>query len=158
MATYRYGDWSKAERILSGLFDRTNRNMEQAAKRNAVDLRDEMKRTIAKTDPQWPPLKEATIERKGSSKILVDHADLMHGIIYQIVNSFLVFVGVKKGARNRTGEDLVQIGAVHEFGSKKRNIPMRSYIRKTLIRIRERLQKRFIKAARDALFGVDYHG
>lgn len=153
-----YGDWEKAFKILNGMPDLVRRNMERATKRNGQDLRDEIKCTIRDTDPSWPELKAETKKRKGSSKPLIDKGDLLASIKDWFINPFLGFVGVKKGVKGREGQDMVNIGAVHEFGSEKANIPQRSFIRSTFERIKERLWQRYVDAAKDAIYGVMYRG
>jgi hypothetical protein len=66
----------------------------------------------------WAPNKESTAKIKGSSKPLVDRADLRNSIEVQKVKNDEYFVGVPKGARGAKGQDLVDVGGVHEEGKK----------------------------------------
>ena len=48
-----------------------------------------------------------------------------------IYNRYEVVVGVPQDAENEEGDSLAAIGATHEFGSPKRRIPQRSFLRDT---------------------------
>lgn len=71
-----------------------------------------------------PPLKEATIESKGSSLALVDTGELRLEISTQIEPGGLsAKIGVMGGR--------AEIAAVHEWGLPARGIPERSFMRST---------------------------
>lgn len=61
-------------------------------------------------------LREFTIARKGSSKPLIDNGDLVGSISYRLSGADSVFIGVKRGSKNKDGTDIADIAAVHEFG------------------------------------------
>ena len=71
-------------------------------------------------------------KRKGlSTNILVSSS-----AYFQAITSFTkgkrVNVGVKKAARDKEGNEIANIAAIHEFGSSKRNIPARPLWQPTL--------------------------
>ena len=53
---------------------------------------------------------------KGSSKPLVDQGDLIGSISVKSLTPFSAFVGIMKGAKGKKGQNLVNIGKVHEYG------------------------------------------
>lgn len=57
-------------------------------------------------------LAESTIERKGSSKALIDTGFLVNAITQKIMAD-KAFVGLLRGTVNKDGEDMVNIGARH---------------------------------------------
>lgn len=51
----------------------------------AIKARDAIKKKILKGDDKWPPLKESTIRKKGSSRPLIDKGFLINSIKYKII-------------------------------------------------------------------------
>lgn len=154
MATVRHvpGDWGKAVKKLRGLVALQEQNQKIARKASATYARDRVRQTINEGRPEWPALKPATIARKKSSKPLVRHADLLANITESDQRDFH-FVGVLRTAKNRDGDDLVDIGAVQEYGSEKAGVPPRSFIRTTFNEIRGDLAAIHVKAAESTLKG-----
>ena len=96
-------------------------------------LEGKIKEKITLSDPDWPPLKPQTIKRKGSSKPLIDTGRLRNSIIHKVEGD-AALVGV-------FSREVLVYAAVHEFGSPKRNIPQRSYLRKTFDEQKEEIEK-----------------
>lgn len=117
MPTHLYGDWDKAIARLSGMHPRVKRNFALATRRNAVTLRDQIKRTIRSGRSEWPPLSGLTIQRKGSSRPLVDNNDLFHSVTVRPAGTGIAFVGVPRSARSRERVSMVNIAQVMEFGA-----------------------------------------
>ena len=88
-----FGDWNGAIGILKGLNKLTEKNMKLATKRNGIMLRDKIKKTITDQRGEWPELSEITIARKGSSKMLIDTADMRNSVSYLMVDSKTFFIG-----------------------------------------------------------------
>jgi phage gpG-like protein len=153
-----YGQWNPAIALLSDMNRLMNKNLSRATKRNALYMRDQIVLTIRNGHEDWEELKPATIARKGSSKPLIHHGDLMGSITDVEVGYTEFFIGVLRGVTSRDGTEMVNIAAVHEFGSDDGTIPMRSYIHSTLNREKEVIAQIWISAARDAVFGRVYHG
>lgn len=145
------GDWNKAYRTLQGLNRAIRTNSELASRANGIALRDAMKRKILVEQPsEWPELKPATIARKGSSKKLINHADLVNSI-NDITIGTMIFVGVPRTARNQDGESLTNIAAVQVFGSEKQNIPPRDFMFTTAREMNAWMKEQMLDAARAAL-------
>ena len=96
-------------------------------------LEGKIKEKITEGDPSWASLKPETIKRKGSSKPLIDTGKLRASITHKVENS-KALVGV-------FGSEQALIAAVHEFGSPKKNIPERSFLRKTFDEQKEKIEK-----------------
>jgi len=83
-------------------------------------------------DLRWAYLSREYHKRKVreglSYKTLIASSSMMQSITNYAVYP-KVYVGIKRGAENSKGGDLVKIGAVMEFGSKKMNIPERPFVR-----------------------------
>ena len=91
----------------------------QATIKNALLLVREIKRGIVKQAPGGVPfvqLAESTIERKGSSKALIDTGFLLSAITQKIMAEE-AFVGLLRGTVNKDGEQMVNIGAIMEYGA-----------------------------------------
>lgn len=129
-----YGDWTKAIRILARIEPLMKTNIALATKTIAQQARDNIVETIANQVPDWPELKEATVARKlrkggsGQVKMLIDNADLMNNIVADSISEFEYFVGILRNVKNKDGTELVNIGLVHEYGSRDGTIPQRSFI------------------------------
>jgi phage gpG-like protein len=132
-------------------------NLRAATKRNAITLRDTMKKTINAGQPEWLDLKPATIKRKGSSKPLIDTGDMRNSINQEMIDGDAAFIGIPRAAKNRDGDDLVSIAAVQIFGSKKAGIPPRDFILPAYNAVREKMIERYREAARATIKGQRYH-
>ena len=75
-----------------------------------------------------PPLKEATIKRKGSSQTLIDSGQMLASISHSINDSnpelFQIWAGIFE-------EDIAEYAVSHEYGREDAGIPCRSFIRST---------------------------
>lgn len=157
MASPFFGDWEEAIKRLNGMAALMDQNLSIATETNAVHMREATKQTIMDQPSEWAPLQPATIARKGSSKMLIDKGDLKDSINYQMVTQHEAFVGVPRNAVQRdSDEPLVNIAAVHEFGSPKQHIPKRSFIYRTFHEIYEKLVKRYRDAAAATMRGKVY--
>lgn len=111
------GDWDRANTILDP--QRVRNILHRSAARVGNYGASEVKKGIQSGAPggqKFAELSALTIERKGSSKPLIDHGDLIGSITYQVTNNEeTVFIGVKKGTKHGEG-DAIQIARVHEFG------------------------------------------
>lgn len=111
------GDWDKAIEHLGRLPTLATRNLNRATARNAITLRDKIKAGIYKGRPgAIRPLKKVTIQVKGSDRPLVDYGDLVKGVDIDKLTPGLYFVGWKRGVRNRTGVEIVQIARILTYG------------------------------------------
>lgn len=106
------GDWKEGRKRFGKLAKLTHANIKAATARNAVLVRDQIKRTIRNGRSEWPALSPLTIGAKGSSKPLIDNNDLMQGVSSIRIGPLSFFVGIplNKGL-------LVTIATSQEFGA-----------------------------------------
>ena len=90
MEVRRYGDWDRAKvQLTNGINQRLALAVRQATTKNALLLVREIQRGIRSQAPggkQFAPLAEVTIERKGSSKALIDTGVLLNSISQKIMS------------------------------------------------------------------------
>jgi len=67
-------------------------------------------------------------QKKGLSNKTLMATTLMVQSITSVEAYPKVFIGVKRGVKNKEGVEVANIAAVMEFGSEKRNIPARPYM------------------------------
>lgn len=115
-------------------FARAGNAVETATGHVAQKLRKEIVTGIRDQAPggmRFKPLAESTKARKGSSKALIDHGDLVRSINVTKVGGGDFFVGVHRNVTARDGQPMVNIAEVHEFGTRDGRIPARPYLRPT---------------------------
>lgn len=120
------GDWNKVHRVVLNL-DKDMRDartvglMQVALKAERIAVKH-----IQNQDLNWQGLESKTKaqkSRKGQSdNILIASTDYIQSIT-RFTTKNTAFAGVKKDTTNRSGDDIISIAAVHEFGS--RDIPAR---------------------------------
>ena len=120
MAVSRFGDWEKAKQVLgTNLGARLAQALRKATVKNAMLLVREIKKGIVSQAPGGMPfarLAHSTIERKGSSKALIDTGFLLASIT-QLILGDRAFVGLLRGTRNKEGDEMANIGAIMEYGA-----------------------------------------
>jgi hypothetical protein len=119
MAVEKFGDWRKVQAKLSGLDVRLTHALKQATLKNAILLVREIKRGIRSQAPggkTFVELAESTIKKKGSSKALIDTGFLVGAITHRMLADG-AFVGLLRTTRSAKGEEIVNIGAVMEYGA-----------------------------------------
>ena len=75
-----------------------------------------------------PPLKEATIKRKGSSHTLIDSGQMLASITHSVNDSNPELIEISTGIFE---EDIAEYAVSHEYGREEAGIPCRSFIRST---------------------------
>ena len=133
--------------------------LRKATIKNAILLVAEIKKGIIRQAPggqSFEPLAASTIKRKKSSKALIDEGDLINKITQKIMTDKAI-VGLMKGATNRNGEDLVNIGAIMEYGATIRHpngaviiIPPRPFLHPVFDEQREEMIERYRAAIKRA--------
>jgi len=161
MTVRRTGDWDKARaKINASLGPRLAAALKQATIRNALLLVREIQRGIRSQSPGGKPfvkLAQSTIDRKGSSKALIDTGFLVNAITQKIMAD-KAFVGLLRGTVNKDGEDMVNIGAVMEYGATIQHpsgatiiIPARPFLHPVMEKHRKEILENYRQAIRAVL-------
>lgn len=161
MGVKRFGDWDKARAKLAGNPGaRLALALRQATVKNAILLVREIKRGIRSQAPGGKPfvkLAKSTIRRKGSSKALIDTGFLVNAITQKIMAD-RAFVGLLRGTVNKDGDDMVNIGAVMEYGATIQHpngavivIPPRPFLHPVMEKYREQVIENYRAAIRSVL-------
>lgn len=148
LAVHLTGDWDEAGKLLSASPAKLNAAVRRALRQEAQLLRKMITQGITQQAPggkkfqKLSPLTIATrrlrVDRKGATrtKALAVRGDLRNSIKIlgagaEVKSGAAVgrgrdklFVGVPRAARSRDGKKMVQIAAVHEFGSPPIVIPI----------------------------------
>ena len=160
MPVRRTGDWAKAKAVLgNSLGPRMAAALRAATVKNALLLVREIQRGIKSQAPGGVPfakLAESTIDRKGSSKALIDTGILVNAITQKIMAD-KAFVGLLRGTVNPQGEDVVNIGAVMEYGATIHHpngatiiIPARPFLHPVMEQYREEVLENYRDAIESA--------
>jgi hypothetical protein len=120
------GDWRTGIRTLQRTPYTMRRVARSAIRREGRFLRDQVTKGIQAQAPggqSFAKLSPLTLilrqyMRRRSLKALVERGDMVKNIKLHEVDDMSVFVGLRKGAVNSDGHDLVEIGIINEFGSK----------------------------------------
>lgn len=152
----RFGDWEKAKRLLTNGFNqRLALAIRKATIKNALLLVREIKRGIRSHAPggqQFAPLAQVTIERKGSSKALIDTGFLVNSITQKIVSDG-AFVGLLRTSISKDGGSVANIGAIMEYGATINHpngavivIPPRPFLHPTMLKYRDEVIENYRRA------------
>jgi len=161
MGVKRFGDWDKARaKLANAPGARLALALRQATIKNAILLVREIKRGIRSQAPGGKPfvkLAESTIRRKGSSKALIDTGFLVNAITQKIMAD-RAFVGLLRGTVNKNGDDMVNIGAVMEYGATIQHpngavivIPPRPFLHPAMQKYRKQIIENYRTAIRSVL-------
>jgi hypothetical protein len=161
MPVRRFGDWKRARaKVGASLGPRLATALRQATIRSALLLVREIQRGIRNQAPGGKPfvqLAESTIARKGSSKALIDTGFLLSSVIQKILAD-KAFVGLLRGTVHKNGEDLVNIGAVMEYGATIEHpsgvtivLPPRPFLHPVMEQYREEILENYRRAIRTVL-------
>lgn len=154
------GDWDKVQKMIQTWADemRLDKYLREATEANAADAQREIVLGIqSQRWSDWPPLADSTVKRKlrqgrhksaRGIKILIDTGQLINNITYKVQSAFLAAVGVMKGVKRKDGEDMVNVAAVHEFGSRDGRIPPRPYLNRGARLALPRMIKRWTEAVK----------
>lgn len=128
MSLKKIGNWKGVEKFVNNL----GANMDKARiiilKRWALKAEAIAKLHINKQDLNWTKLDPKTISmkvRKGFSENILVMTSSYFQSITSWVDGDTGYAGVQKKARNEKGEELADIAATHEYGSRSGNIPAR---------------------------------
>lgn len=134
-----FGQWAQATKLLSTMGAGAADAADRATRDEALLYLKLVDRVFVKQGilQKWKPLADATIARRrsagfGGTKALLRTGGLRRSINLRRHAPGVYTVGVHKGARGKDGKDIVDIAAVHEFGSKKKAgpsfVPQRSFL------------------------------
>jgi hypothetical protein len=120
------GDWKRARRSLEGGGAKLTRAIERAVLHEAQALRKAIVLQI-RDQEGFKPLSPWTIAKRklvnrGGTKALIQRGDLVGSIGVVKAGSDEVFVGIPRSAKNagaggKSGDELIRVGAVHEYGT-----------------------------------------
>ncbi len=68
---------------------------------------------------KFKPLAESTKDRKGSSKALIDHGDMLRSVNVTKLGEHAYFVGINRSVVTKDGKSMANLAEIHEYGSKK---------------------------------------
>lgn len=130
MAMQRIGDWEKVAYLISHLGEEMKKAQLQAMQRWGLKAEALAKKHIQAQDLGWTPLKPSTISakiRKGySENILVATSSYFQSITSWVdKDKMIAYAGVKKTAKGKDGEEIADVAATHEFGSRSGGIHAR---------------------------------
>lgn len=150
------GDWNKVVRNLDKLGTKVVEAGQLGLQQSAMTIEAAVVKHIVNQDLGWKALDPAYKkykEKKGlSNQILIATSTLVNSVTTkQSADKMEAFVGVlRQGKKRKDGTAPVVIAAVHEFGSPKRGIPARPYLRPTfkeqLPKVQELVKKSLKKA------------
>jgi phage gpG-like protein len=139
MATMRTGDWALARRLLAAGPQRLRTVIGTALRQEAQGLRNEIVQGLTSQAPGGEPIRPPApltlaarqLEGFGGTKALLVRGDLRNSITV-IVEGDEAFIGVPRSARSGSGESLVDLAQLHEFGGPPVIIPMTPKMRRFL--------------------------
>lgn len=131
MGIEKTGDWDKLNRMLSQVGGKLKTNVRRATKQNAEDLIQAVSKAFDRQGPGWKSLKPGYAKakaRKGGHPGILDDTGSMRGkgLSGGVIDWNEGYVSV---LRNVPGKgSMVNIAAVHEFGSRNGRIPARPFL------------------------------
>ncbi len=139
MATMRTGDWARARRLLTAGPQRLRSAVGTALRQEAHVLRNEIVQGLTKQAPGDEPIKPPaplTIAARqlagfSGTKALLVRGDLRNSVTV-IVDGDEAFIGISRSARSSSGESLVYLAQLHEYGGPPVVIPITPKMRRFL--------------------------
>jgi phage gpG-like protein len=149
------GDWKSLERQLAGIGDRLRREVTAATDRVGRLVEERMVGHFEGRDLGWPALSPRYLKRKiaegYSEQTLVRTGTLMANLRYHRKKWNRGFVGVLRNVTTPDGESLVNIAAVHEYGTKDGRVPARPFVAPTVEECRDEVIREY-EAAIERVF------
>ena len=122
------GKWNLVNAITKNLEKVGNEAMKEGLMKVGLFAEGKAKSHISKQDLNWKPLNQdykRRKERDGFSTNTLVKTSAYFQAITSYVQGKNAYIGVKKVARDKEGNEIANIAAVHEFGSSKQGIPAR---------------------------------
>lgn len=156
------GPWEAVTKLLKDVDKVMAEASLEAARKSGLMAESIAKKKLGGQTENWAPLQERTKKRKEkkgqSDAILIATSQYFQTITTWDDGKKRVLVGVKRTARTREGEPLAEVAAVHEYGSRIRNIPARPLWGPTVKELAIQLRRRSLLAEafkkRAARYGV----
>jgi len=134
MSLQRIGNWRGVTRLVNHLQRDMKAAQMIALKRFGLKVERIAVTHISRQDLNWKALAPATIAsniRQGYSENILVETSLYFQSITSWVDNDVVYAGVSKNIRTRSGTLLSNVAEVHEFGSRSGRIPARPLWRPT---------------------------
>ena len=161
----RFGDWNGLVRRLTTTGGRMRLAVADMPRREGVRLASKIRDGITSQAPggkRFHKLADATIRRKGSSKALIDTADMRNSVTSQEIERGRVFVGLLRTRihRKEMGEkstmDVANLGYIHEVEGVRAGKGGKHRIRRPFImpvweKEKEGIKRRFVGAVEGVL-------
>lgn len=153
--------WSELKNAFNGMDRRINAGVRHAAVQSGLLLKKQIKKGIQSQSPggvPFAPLADSTIDRKGSSKALIDSRMLINSVVAKITND-AVFVGLLRMTMHKgrgKQQSVANLGAIMEFGATIRRgnsviiIPPRPFIQPVYEANKEQVRQIYEKAIQEA--------
>lgn len=128
MSVEKTGDWMKVARLIGNLAKEMQDAREKSLKLWGLKAEGLAKAHITAQDLSWPSLTPeylASKLRSGKSENILVASSSYFQSITSWVQTGTVYAGVKKTAKYADGEEIADIAALHEFGSKSGDVPAR---------------------------------
>lgn len=143
----RVGSWDIAGLLTRNLGRDITEEMQAALRQIGLEGEGMLKKYIRNQEESWEKLNDKYLAfkiRKGlSNKTLIASSTMI-----QSISSYAtypkVFIGVKRGKKYKNEEDVANIAAVMEFGSIKKNIPERPFLRPVNEKLQEKLDNNLL--------------
>lgn len=142
MGLRRTGDWGKVALLVNNIAREVNLAAIISVKRWSLKAEAIAKTHMSKQDLNWEPLKPSTIARKVrkgfSENILIETSTYFQSITSWADEAKTIgYAGVRRKVMSEDGEELADIAALHEFGSRSGNVPARPLWEPTLMETRK---------------------
>jgi len=168
------GDWHKVEKMLGQIAPKLQSEAEKATAESLQLIEKTVVGHLDNQDLNWPPLAEGTMVRKLQSqnpklrrrkiragrkvssrrlseKILIATGAYRNAITSYQINPYSGEVGVARNETNKDGEEIVNIGMVHEDGTRDGRIPARELWEPSAKEVEDDIVNNYEKAAKRAL-------
>lgn len=117
------GDWNRATRVLDKLVKSADNALRKSAIQASVLQQKIWVDGIVDGKFKLKPLSLITKDAKQSSKVLVDHGNLVRSIQRYPITPYVYFIGIHRNARRRSekvqplgGDRMIDIALTHEVG------------------------------------------
>lgn len=130
-----FGQWAQATQLFATMGRGAADAADRATRDEALLYLKLVDRVFVKQGilKKWKKLADSTLAKRkregfGGTKALIRSSGLRRSVAFRRHAPGVYTVGVHKGARGKDGKDIVNIAAVHEFGSKDGRVPQRSFL------------------------------